>query len=113
MLRRSSIKKTDNTLKAGPVTIDQIADKAFLGEKLLDLTGAEYRLLCLLVEHDGQTMTRNAIFDALWDGNGNFVDDNTLSVYIRRLRGKIEEDPSHPKYLITVRGFGYRWEGNA
>ena len=113
LLRRSSIKKTDNTLKAGPVTIDQIADKAFLGEKLLDLTGAEYRLLCLLVEHDGQTMTRNAIFDALWDGNGNFVDDNTLSVYIRRLRGKIEEDPSHPKYLITVRGFGYRWEGNA
>lgn len=115
LLRRSSMQKTNNTgmLKSGLITIDQIAHKAFWGEKLLDLTGAEYHLLCLLVEHAGQTLTRRAIFDALWDGNGNFVDDNTLSVYVRRLRGKIEEDPSHPKYLITVRGFGYRWEENA
>lgn len=115
LLRRSSMQKTNNTgmLKSGLITIDQIAHKAFWGEKLLDLTGAEYHLLCLLVEHAGQTLTRRAIFDALWDGNGNFVDDNTLSVYVRRLRGKIEEDPSHPKNLITVRGFGYRWEENA
>lgn len=115
LLRRSSAQKSGMTgmLKSGPVIIDQIADKAFWNQKLLDLTGAEYRLLCLLVEHAGQTLTRNAIFDALWDGNGNFVDDNTLSVYVRRLRGKIEEDPSHPKHLITVRSFGYRWEENA
>lgn len=52
---------------------------------------------------------RNTILDALWDGNGNFVDDNTLSVYIRRLREKIEEDPSNPVHLLTVRGFGYKW----
>lgn len=45
----------------------------------------------------------------MWDGNGNYVDDNTLSVYIRRLRNKIEDDPNSPKYLLTERGFGYKW----
>ena len=54
---------------------------------------------------------RNLILDELWDGQGNFVDDNTLSVYIRRLREKIEEQPSRPEHLLTVRGMGYRWEG--
>ena len=54
-------------------------------------------------------MTRNMILEELWDSGGNFVDDNTLSVYIRRLREKIEEDPSKPRRLMTVRGFGYRW----
>ena len=48
--------------------------------------------------------------DLLWDGSGNFVDDNTLSVYIRRLREKIEDDPSKPTHLLTVRGFGYQWK---
>ena len=46
----------------------------------------------------------------LWDGNGNFVDDNTLSVYMRRLRGKVEQDPSRPEHLLTIRGFGYQWK---
>ena len=50
------------------------------------------------------------ILDALWDGNGNYVDDNTLSVYIRRLREKIEKDPSSPQSLLTVRGLGYQWK---
>ena len=58
-------------------------------------------------------LTRGRILDVLWDGNGNFVDDNTLSVYIRRLREKIERDPSRPQMLLTVRGIGYRWEGKA
>ena len=50
------------------------------------------------------------ILNAMWDDNGSFVDDNTLSVYIRRLREKIEDDPSNPRYLKTVRGFGYQWK---
>lgn len=75
----------------------------------LELTVAEYRLLCLLIRNANRIMTRQVILDALWDGNGDFVDDNTLSVYIRRLREKVEENPSAPKYLQTVRGFGYRW----
>lgn len=73
------------------------------------MTSAEYRLLCLLVRSAGTTVTRSVILDELWDGCGNFVDDNTLSVYIRRLREKVENDPSHPERLVTVRGFGYRW----
>ena len=55
-------------------------------------------------------ITREIILNDLWDGTGNFVDDNTLSVYIRRLREKVEIDASHPQHLITVRGFGYQWK---
>ena len=54
-------------------------------------------------------MSREMILDRMWDGYGNFVDDNTLSVYIRRLRNKIEDIPNAPKYLVTERGFGYKW----
>ena len=113
LLRRSTLQSSPDTgaICSGPVTIDQTAAKAYLDGKYLDLTGAEYRLLSLLIRHDGQTLTRNFILDELWDGHGNFVDDNTLSVYIRRLREKIEEQPSRPEHLLTVRGMGYRWEG--
>lgn len=79
------------------------------GDDRLELTGAEYRLLCLLVRNAGIVVTRSMILEELWDSGGSFVDDNTVSVYIRRLREKVEEDPSGPKRLITVRGFGYRW----
>ena len=98
LLRRSAMGKQEKSglLRSGPVTVDQFAGRAYLEGRLLDLTGAEYRLLCLFLRHDGQILTRNAILDALWDGNGSFVDDNTLSVYIRRLREKIEKNPSRP-----------------
>lgn len=98
-----------NRFTSGPVSIDLLGGGAFLHDEPLNLTNAEYRLLCLLVRNAGQTVLRNTILDALWDGNGNFVDDNTLSVYVRRLREKIEEDPSNPAHLLTVRGFGYKW----
>lgn len=113
LLRRSALQSSPYTgvIQSGPVTIDQTAAKAYLSGEYLDLTGAEYRLLCLFIRHAGQTLTRNLILDELWDGQGNFVDDNTLSVYIRRLREKIEEQPSRPEHLLTVRGMGYRWEG--
>jgi len=112
LLRRSTVQEKGAAARlcSGPIVIDQIAGKVFLNGNLLDLTGAEYRLICLLVQHRGQILTRSAILDALWDGNGSFVDDNTLSVYIRRLREKVEADPSQPEYLRTVRGLGYRWE---
>lgn len=113
LLRRSAMGKPEESgmLRSGAVSVDQLAGRAYLEGQLLDLTGAEYRLLCLFLRHDGQVLTRNAILDALWDGNGSYVDDNTLSVYIRRLREKIEKDPSRPEHLMTVRGMGYRWEG--
>ena len=85
LLRRSTLQSPSDTgvICSGPISIDQTAAKANLSGKYLDLTGAEYRLLSLL------------------------VDDNTLSVYIRRLREKIEEQPSRPEHLLTVRGMGY------
>ena len=76
----------------------------------MELTNAEYRLLCLLVKNEGLIMTREKILDELWDSNKDFVDDNTLSVYVRRLREKVESNPSQPEHLITVRGFGYQWK---
>ena len=111
LLRRAGMKIRNDAsiLRAGDTTIDLLSSRVSFKNKTLDLTAAEYRLLCLLVRNAGLVVTRNMILDELWDGSGNFVDDNTLSVYIRRLREKVEKDPSHPKHLVTVRGFGYRW----
>ena len=97
-------------LVSGDIRIDLTAGRASQNGRPLALTGAEYRLLCLLLQNPGRVLTRAAILDALWDGNGSFVDDNTLSVYIRRLREHVEPDPSHPARLLTVRGFGYTWK---
>jgi DNA-binding response OmpR family regulator len=61
------------------------------------------------MEHPNQVLTREKILDRLWDTDGNFIDDNTLSVYVRRLRRKIEDDPEQALFLLTVRGVGYQW----
>ena len=112
LLRRSGIQQFGEVqrLSSGPVSVDLIASRAFLRERPLELTGAEYRLLCLFLKNAGNIIPRNTILEVLWDGSGNYVDDNTLSVYIRRLREKIEENPSKPEHLLTVRGFGYQWK---
>lgn len=81
-----------------------------LAGKVLDLTGAEYQLLCLLVRNANRIVTRDMILNELWDNIGDYVDNNTLSVYVRRLREKVEKNPSHPEHLVTVRGFGYQWK---
>ena len=111
LLRRAGMKtkKDTSVLHAGDITIDLLSSRVLFKNKTLDLTAAEYRLLCLLIRNVNMVVTRNMILDEIWDGSGNFVDDNTLSVYIRRLREKVEKDPSHPEHLMTVRGFGYRW----
>lgn len=111
-LRRSGKHEQDKAavIQCGDITIDLLSSRALLNGKALELTAAEYRLLCLLVKNEGLVMTREKIFEALWDSSGDFVDDNTLSVYVRRLREKIEKNPSRPEHLITVRGFGYQWK---
>lgn len=111
LLRRSGFSEERGTklLSSGMLSIDLLGGRAVFDNRPLELTSAEYRLLCLLVRNAGQTVLRRTILDLLWDGNGNFVDDNTLSVYIRRLREKMEDDPSNPRHLLTVRGFGYTW----
>lgn len=112
LLRRAAVSgnETRNTVESGSVSIDLLGSRAYLHGQPLDLTSAEYRLLCLLVRNIGRIVTRDTILNELWDSPGDFVDDNTLSVYVRRLREKVETDPSHPQHLLTVRGFGYQWK---
>ncbi|MCT4605636.1 MAG: response regulator transcription factor [Marinisporobacter sp.] len=78
-------------------------------EKIIKLTKTEYRLVELLTKNKGQVVSRQTILEKLWDMDGNFVDENALSVNIRRLRKKIENDPKNPEYIITVFGIGYTW----
>lgn len=99
-----------NIIECGDITIDLLGSRVSLNGRALDLTSAEYRLICLLVQNAGRILTRDTILNKLWDDAGSFVGDNTLSVYVRRLREKVEADPSRPGHLITVRGFGYQWK---
>lgn len=112
LLRRVGLQDLPSTqlLECGDLSIDLYGSRVLLRGMPLDLTGAEYRLLCLLVRNANRVVTRNLILDELWDSSGDYVDDNTLSVYVRRLREKVETDPSRPERLITVRGFGYQWK---
>ena len=112
LLRRAGVSNAGSTtiIECGDITIDLLGSRALLNSKNLELTSAEYRLLCLLVRNVNRIVTREIILRELWDEAGNFVDNNTLSVYVRRLREKVEADPSHPQHLITVRGFGYQWK---
>jgi DNA-binding response OmpR family regulator len=110
LLRRAGL--SDNShmeLKSNGITIRLEENRVRKDGSEIELTGAEYRLLCLLMQNPNTVLLRNVILDRLWDGCGSFVDDNTLSVYIRRLRSKIEDNPENPFYLLTVRGVGYKW----
>ncbi|MCI5691015.1 MAG: response regulator transcription factor [Clostridiales bacterium] len=75
----------------------------------VDLTANEYKLLCLFLEHPNQVLSPEQILNRLWDCDGNYVDHNTLTVYIRRLRTKIEDDPAAPQNIVTIRRMGYKW----
>lgn len=111
LLRRSAVQNTeDRVLRSGELVVDLTEGKVTRCGETVDFTGAEYRLLCLFLRNKGRVLTRTVILDKLWDGAGSFVDDNTLSVYVRRLREKLEDNPSMPEYLKTVRGVGYKWE---
>jgi Response regulators consisting of a CheY-like receiver domain and a winged-helix DNA-binding domain len=72
------------------------------------LSALEYRLLLVFLNNPKRIITRNKLLDELWDAAGEFVNDNTLTVYIKRLREKIEHDPANPQIILTVRGTGYR-----
>ena len=109
VIRRYPNKNLGNILISGDIKIYLIEGKVEKKGKEVFLTPSEYKLLQILMENPRQALNRNTILQKLWDIDGEFIDDNTLSVYIRRLREKIEEDSSNPKYIKTVRGLGYRW----
>jgi len=91
-------------IEIGDVKIDMDAAKVFVFDELVELTTLEYKLLLIFATNKGRIMTREVILNNLWDTSGNFVEDNTLTVYIKRLRGKLE----HALDIKTVRGMGYR-----
>jgi len=91
-------------LTLGDVKIDTTAGKAYLDNNLLDLTALEYRLLLTFASNKGQLLTRAQILESIWDSSGSFVEDNTLTVYIKRLREKLGDSVN----IQTVRGLGYR-----
>lgn len=84
--------------------------KVFKKNEEINITGREYELLRMFMENQSQTLTRGFILEKLWDMEGEFVNDNTLTVTIKRLREKIEDNPNKPTILKTIRGIGYRME---
>lgn len=84
--------------------------KVFVSEEERVLSKNELKLLAMFLEHPKQVLSKNQLLEALWDIDGEFVDENTIAVNIRRLREKIEQDPSNPKYIKNIRGLGYIWE---
>ncbi|MDU5082510.1 response regulator transcription factor [uncultured Tissierella sp.] len=110
VLRRASNVTQRDILISGDIRLNLIEYKAYIKGELIQLTPSEYKLLNILMNNSHQVLSRTKILESLWDVDGEFVDDNSLSVYIRRLREKIEEDSSNPVYIKTVRGVGYRWD---
>lgn len=99
----------DDSLDSNGITLSLMQGQAFKNHQNLELTSVEYRLLCYFMRNPNRILTKEQIYGQLWDCDGNFVDDNTLSVYIRRLRLKIEDNPERPRKIITVRRMGYKW----
>lgn len=87
---------------------DTVRGLVYKNNEELTLSALEYRLLLLFLSNQGIVLTRSRLLDELWDMAGEFVNDNTLTVYIKRLREKIEADPAHPEYIKTIRGLGYK-----
>lgn len=97
-------------IQLGDVTVDTIKGTALRNGKDLYLSALEYRLLLTFINNRGAVLSRNQLLESIWDVAGEFVNDNTLTVYIKRLRDKIEKDPQNPSIIKTVRGIGYRVE---
>lgn len=109
-LRRSQTYQPNETeVASNGIRLDLLHNSATKGEIPMELTATEFRLLSLFMQNPNQILTREAILDRLWDNKGDFIDENTLSVYISRLRNKVEDNPNHPQMIQNLRGIGYRW----
>lgn len=108
-LRRSG--RSPSVLEAGGLRVDLASGVVKKKDNEIFLSALEYRLLLVFLNNPGSILTRERLLDELWDTAGEFVNDNTLTVYIKRLREKIEDDPAAPGILLTVRGTGYRLGG--
>lgn len=110
LLRRSSNFEQPNTeLSSNGIKADLLTRKVCKNGTEIDLTAGEYKLLCLFMENPNIVLSPEQILSRLWDCDENYIDNSTLTVYIRRLRKKIEDDPADPQNIVTVRRMGYKW----
>ena len=108
-LRRESLDAEPAAHEIGPFRLDRTARRVFLGGKELGLTSTEFNLLEFFLTHSGRAYSRDQLLGFVW-GEQRYVTPRTVDVHVRRLREQIEEQPDQPRYLTTVRGFGYRFE---
>ena len=106
VLRRSGGR--GSLMQVGNLTLDTEKATAVKDGREIALSALEYRLLLVLLSNRGRLLSRNRLLEEIWDAAGDFVNDNTLTVYIKRIREKIEDDPQNPTVIKTVRGLGYR-----
>lgn len=107
VLRRYSKDSPDGIVSAGTIKVNTNEAKIYKNGTEVILTAMEYRLLLIFINNRGKVLSRQSLLEDIWDVGGDFVNDNTLTVYIKRLRDKIEEDPAKPQIIKTVRGIGY------
>lgn len=108
VLRRTG--KSQSLITIGGLTVDTVRGVAMRDGADVFLSALEYRLLLVFLNNRGTVLSRTKLLEEIWDVAGDYVNDNTLTVYIKRLREKIEDDPANPRIIITVRGMGYRVE---
>lgn len=110
LFRRTKTDPSENTvLESNGIRVDLLRGQVFCNGDPIDLTSVEFKLLCCFMQNPNIVLSKETLYERLWDRDGYFVDDNTLSVYIRRLRMKIEERLDQPEKIVTVRGMGYKW----
>lgn len=105
---RNMVRDRSDVLECGPFSFDTSTMRFYKEKEEIPLSSRESSLMLLFLKHPGQVFTKDMIYEHVW-GTGVAVDDNAIMVYINRLRGKIEEDRQKPKYIVTVRGLGYRF----
>ena len=110
LLRRSeNFSQTEPELNSNGIRVLQLKREVYKNGTQIGLTASEYKLLCLFMENPDIVLSPEQILGRLWDCEENYIDSSTLTVYIRRLRTKIEDDPANPKNIVTVRRMGYKW----
>ena len=107
VLRRYSKDSPDGIVSVGSIKVNTNEAKIYKNGAEIILTAMEYKLLLIFINNRGKVLSRQRLLEDIWDVAGDFVNDNTLTVYIKRLRDKIEEDPAKPQIIKTVRGLGY------
>ncbi|WP_252250640.1 response regulator transcription factor [Clostridium sp. ZBS13] len=110
LLRRSdNFVQADTELNSNGINVQLLKGEVYKNGEQLDLTASEYKLLSLFMENPDIVLSPDQILSKLWDCDKNYIDNNSLTVYIRRLRTKIEDNPSSPQKIVTVRRMGYKW----